>query len=84
MYPIRYTDSEGKPLTGSKKYVIRFKSAPLVGRSGRTARGIDRLKGTRLLDVHSGVSLWKKELALQSEGPSGAVLGGDCIAEELH
>jgi hypothetical protein len=30
------------------------------------------------------LSLWKKELALQSEGPSGAVLLGDCIAEELH
>ena len=33
MYPIRYTDSEGKPLKGSKKYVIQFKSAPLAGRS---------------------------------------------------
>ncbi|MEA3469576.1 MAG: DUF1214 domain-containing protein [Thermodesulfobacteriota bacterium] len=31
MYPIRYTDSKGAPLTGANEYVIRFKKAPPVG-----------------------------------------------------
>jgi hypothetical protein len=30
MYPIRYTDSAGQPLTGATNYVIRFQSAPPV------------------------------------------------------
>lgn len=31
MYPIRYTDDEGAPLTGEKRYVVKFKKAPPVG-----------------------------------------------------
>lgn len=31
MYPIRYTDSEGKPLTGKNNYTIAFTKAPPVG-----------------------------------------------------
>lgn len=30
MYPIRYTDSKGAPLSGTNKYVIKFKKAPPV------------------------------------------------------
>jgi len=30
MYPIRYTDSKGAPLTGESTYVLRFKEAPPV------------------------------------------------------
>lgn len=30
MYPIRYTDSKGQPLTGAKAYTMRFASSPPV------------------------------------------------------
>jgi len=30
VYPIRYTDSEGKNLNGDNRYVVRFKQAPPV------------------------------------------------------
>lgn len=31
MYPIRYTDSEGKELTGANRHVVKLSSAPPVG-----------------------------------------------------
>lgn len=31
MYPIRYTDSEGKALSGANRYVVKLSSAPPVG-----------------------------------------------------
>ncbi|WP_454710723.1 DUF1254 domain-containing protein [Cupriavidus nantongensis] len=30
MYPLRYTDSEGKPLSGANRYVVKLDSAPPV------------------------------------------------------
>ena len=31
MYPIRYTDAEGKVLNGANKYVVKFDREPAVG-----------------------------------------------------